>query len=75
LYRDRHDEQRGYNVGLCFIAFCRDLDENLKKTFYKFLEIRGVKASTTNFLHEYMTRKVNREYFLWLKNVKEFMEQ
>jgi complement component 1 Q subcomponent-binding protein len=52
-----------------------DLDENLKKTFYKFLEIRGVKASTTNFLHEYMTRKVNREYFLWLKNVKEFMEQ
>ncbi|CAH8265348.1 unnamed protein product [Arabidopsis lyrata] len=52
-----------------------DLDENLKKTFYKFLEIRGVKASTTNFLHEYMMRKVNREYLLWLKNVKEFMEE
>ncbi|EOA28331.1 hypothetical protein CARUB_v10024532mg [Capsella rubella] len=52
-----------------------DLDENLKKTFYKFLEIRGVKASTTNFLHEYMMRKVNREYLSWLKNVKEFMEE
>ncbi|CAN8284795.1 unnamed protein product [Cochlearia groenlandica] len=52
-----------------------DLDENLKKTFYKFLEIRGVKASTTNFLHEYMMRKVKREYLLWLKNVKKFMEE
>ncbi|XP_010517342.1 PREDICTED: uncharacterized protein At2g39795, mitochondrial-like [Camelina sativa] len=52
-----------------------DLDDNLKKTFYKFLEIRGVKASTTNFLHEYMMRKVNQEYLLWLKNVKAFMEE
>uniref|UniRef100_A0A1J3HL61 Uncharacterized protein, mitochondrial n=1 Tax=Noccaea caerulescens TaxID=107243 RepID=A0A1J3HL61_NOCCA len=52
-----------------------DLDENLKKTFYKYLEIRGVKASTTNFLHEYMMRKVKREYLLWLKNVKKFMEE
>ncbi|CAA7028996.1 unnamed protein product [Microthlaspi erraticum] len=52
-----------------------DLDENLKKTFYKYLEIRGVKASTTNFLHEYMMRKEKREYLLWLKNVKKFMEE
>ncbi|KAG5395998.1 hypothetical protein IGI04_017812 [Brassica rapa subsp. trilocularis] len=51
------------------------LDENLKKTFYKYLEIRGVKASTTNFLHQYMMRKVKREYLLWLKNVKKFMEE
>ncbi|KAG2326360.1 hypothetical protein Bca4012_035323 [Brassica carinata] len=51
------------------------LDENLKKTFYKYLEIRGVKASTTNFLHQYMMGKVKREYLLWLKNVKKFMEE
>ncbi|CAH2058694.1 unnamed protein product [Thlaspi arvense] len=52
-----------------------DLDENLKKAFYKYLEIRGVKASTTNFLHEYMVRKSKREYLLWLKNVQKFMEE
>ncbi|KFK36868.1 hypothetical protein AALP_AA4G182400 [Arabis alpina] len=52
-----------------------DLDKNLKKTFYKYLELRGVKPSTTNFLHEYMMRKVKREYLLWLKNVKKFMEE
>ncbi|CAN8317361.1 unnamed protein product [Cochlearia groenlandica] len=51
------------------------LDENLKKTFYKYLEIRGVQANTTNFLHEYMTRKAKREHLLWLKNVKKFMEE
>ncbi|XP_042510060.1 uncharacterized protein At2g39795, mitochondrial-like [Macadamia integrifolia] len=52
-----------------------DLDENLQKAFHKYLEIRGIKPSTTNFLHEYMINKDSREYFLWLKNLKKFVEK
>ncbi|KAG5237534.1 MAM33 domain-containing protein [Salix suchowensis] len=51
-----------------------DLDENLKKGFHKYLEIRGIKASTTNFLHEYMINKDSREYRGWLSNLKQFIE-
>jgi complement component 1 Q subcomponent-binding protein len=50
------------------------LDENLKKGFHKYLEIRGIKASTTNFLHEYMISKDSREYMGWLSNLKQFIE-
>eukprot|EP00262_Sarcandra_glabra_P018193 TRINITY_DN6462_c0_g1_i2.p1 TRINITY_DN6462_c0_g1~~TRINITY_DN6462_c0_g1_i2.p1 ORF type:complete len:138 (+),score=28.35 TRINITY_DN6462_c0_g1_i2:151-564(+) len=52
-----------------------DLDENLQKGFHKYLEIRGIKASTTNFLHEYMINKDSREYLMWLKNLKKFIEK
>ncbi|PIN07930.1 MAM33, mitochondrial matrix glycoprotein [Handroanthus impetiginosus] len=51
-----------------------DLDENLQKAFHKYLEIRGIKPSTTNFLHAYMVDKDNREYITWLKNLKKFVE-
>uniref|UniRef100_A0A7N0V3B9 Mitochondrial glycoprotein n=1 Tax=Kalanchoe fedtschenkoi TaxID=63787 RepID=A0A7N0V3B9_KALFE len=51
-----------------------DLDENLQKAFHKYLEIRGIKPSTTNFLHEYMISKDSREYLMWLKNLKSFVE-
>lgn len=51
-----------------------DLDENLQKAFHKYLELRGIKPSTTNFLHEYMINKDSREYLLWLKNLKKFVE-
>ncbi|CAN4105381.1 unnamed protein product [Withania somnifera] len=51
-----------------------DLDENLQKAFHKYLEIRGIKPSTTNFLHEYMINKDAREYVMWLKNLKKFIE-
>lgn len=51
-----------------------DLDENLQKVFHKYLEIRGVKPSTTNFLHEYMINKDSKEYVMWLKNLKKFVE-
>ncbi|KAK6933106.1 Mitochondrial glycoprotein [Dillenia turbinata] len=51
-----------------------DLDENLQKAFHKYLEIRGIKPSTTNFLHEYMINKDSREYLQWLKNIKQFIE-
>ncbi|ESR48849.1 hypothetical protein CICLE_v10032528mg [Citrus x clementina] len=51
-----------------------DLDENLKKAFHKYLEIRGIKPSTTNFLFEYMLNKDSREYLIWLKKLKDFVE-
>ncbi|KAJ8774282.1 hypothetical protein K2173_009713 [Erythroxylum novogranatense] len=52
-----------------------DLDENLRKGFHKYLEIRGIKPSTTNFLHEYMINKDSREYVGWLKDLKKFIEE
>ncbi|KAJ7960167.1 Mitochondrial glycoprotein [Quillaja saponaria] len=51
-----------------------DLDENLQKAFHKYLEIRGIKPCITSFLHEYMIDKDRREYLLWLKKVKKFIE-
>ncbi|KAD4586031.1 hypothetical protein R6Q59_035589 [Mikania micrantha] len=51
-----------------------ELDENLQKAFHKYLEIRGIKPSATNFLHEYMVNKEHREYTNWLKNLKKFVE-
>ncbi|KAF6161139.1 hypothetical protein GIB67_007780 [Kingdonia uniflora] len=50
-----------------------DLDENLQKAFHKYLEVRGIKPSTTNFLHGYMINKDGREYLMWLKNLKKFI--
>ncbi|KAI4356518.1 hypothetical protein L6164_000537 [Bauhinia variegata] len=52
-----------------------DLDENLQKSFHKYLEIRGIKPSITNVLHGYMTSKENREYTMWLNNLKNFIEK
>ncbi|KAK9129140.1 hypothetical protein Sjap_009627 [Stephania japonica] len=52
-----------------------DLDENLQKAFYTYLEDRGIKSSLTNFLQEYMSDKENREYLTWLKSMKEFVEK
>lgn len=52
----------------------RDLDENLQKAFLKYLEIRGIKPSMTNHLYEYMLNKDSKEYLVWLKNLKEFIQ-
>lgn len=51
-----------------------DLDENLQKAFHKYLEIRGIKPSMTNHLYEYMLNKDSKEYLVWLKNLKEFVQ-
>lgn len=48
----------------CLSSSLRDMDDNLQKAFHKYLEVRGIKASTTDFLHEYM---------LWSKNLKKFV--
>lgn len=55
-----------------FSAF-RDLDENLQKALHKYLEVRGIKSSLFDFLHEYMLQKDEREYLAWLQNIKKFV--
>lgn len=52
-----------------------DLDENLQNAFLKYLEIRGIKPGVTNVLFDYMANKDTKEYLLWLKNVKNFVEK
>uniref|UniRef100_A0A1J3K6N7 Uncharacterized protein, mitochondrial n=1 Tax=Noccaea caerulescens TaxID=107243 RepID=A0A1J3K6N7_NOCCA len=52
-----------------------DLDENLQKAFHRFLEIRGIKPSFTNFLADYVANKDSREYLQWLKDLKSFVEK
>jgi complement component 1 Q subcomponent-binding protein len=68
-------------VSLCSLIYRRlvsvfssDLDENLQKAFHKYLEIRGIKPSAINFLHEYMINKNSREELNWLKKLKNFVE-
>lgn len=46
----------------------------MQKELHKYLEKRGIKAGATNFLHEYMVNKEDREYTNWLKNLKKFVE-
>ena len=60
---------------VCVVGVCSDLDENLQKAFNKYLELRGITAITTNFLHEYMINKDSREYLHWLQSLKEFVEK
>lgn len=58
-----------------FVFFISDLDKSFQKAFQKYLEIRGIKSSITKFLQEYMKNKDYREYLLWLKNLKGFIEE
>ncbi|KAM1003005.1 hypothetical protein FF1_003322 [Malus domestica] len=48
--------------------------DSLAKAFHKYLEVRGIKPSTTNFLHEYMLNKDSKEYANWLQQLKRFVE-
>ncbi|VVB05782.1 unnamed protein product [Arabis nemorensis] len=53
----------------------QELDENMRKSFHKYLENRGIKASATDFLYEYMMKKDSKEYLRWLKNLKNFIQE
>lgn len=72
LFIDSFSERVCVNFHL--LIFLSDLDENLKKAFHKYLEIRGIKPSSTNFLFEYMVNKDSQEYLTWLNNLKNFIE-
>ncbi|XP_059305530.1 uncharacterized protein At2g39795, mitochondrial-like [Lycium ferocissimum] len=51
------------------------LNESLQKSFYEYLEVRGLNSSTANFLLEYIISKDTKEYIRWLKNIKNFFEK
>ncbi|XP_009773542.1 uncharacterized protein At2g39795, mitochondrial-like [Nicotiana sylvestris] len=50
------------------------LNESLQKSFYEYLEVRGLTGSTANFLLEYVISKDSKEYIRWLKTIKKFVE-
>ncbi|KAF7148161.1 hypothetical protein RHSIM_Rhsim03G0136600 [Rhododendron simsii] len=52
-----------------------DLAEDLQDALYKYLEIRGFNDNTARFLHDYMTSKDRKEYTIWLKRLKKFVEE
>ncbi|XP_010458010.1 PREDICTED: uncharacterized protein At2g39795, mitochondrial isoform X2 [Camelina sativa] len=52
----------------------RVLDEKLRKAFYRYIEIRGIKPSMINFLHEYMINKDSREHLLWFRTLRNFVK-
>ncbi|KAK1556955.1 hypothetical protein Q3G72_015168 [Acer saccharum] len=48
------------------------LEDNFRKAFHRYLEIRGIEPETMNRLFELMLNKDRSEYLLWLKNIKNF---
>ncbi|XP_076913642.1 uncharacterized protein At2g39795, mitochondrial-like [Bidens hawaiensis] len=50
-----------------------ELDGKIQEAFYKYLEVRGITASATNFLHQYMVNKEHKEYAHWLKNLQKYV--
>ncbi|WVZ81175.1 hypothetical protein U9M48_028586 [Paspalum notatum var. saurae] len=68
LNRDNPDAENMYE-GPPFSV----LDESLQKALHRYLEVRGIKHSLHDWLYEYMMRKDETEYVVWLKNMKEFI--
>lgn len=46
-----------------------EFNENLKVEFGKYLEARGIKLSTIDFLYKYMLDKANKERLRILENI------
>ncbi|XP_077210503.1 uncharacterized protein At2g39795, mitochondrial-like [Tasmannia lanceolata] len=51
------------------------LDEQLQKAFSKYLEVRGIDSSLANFLQDYMIKKDGREFLVWIRDTKGFIEE
>lgn len=51
-----------------------ELDERLQTEFVKYLETRGINSELGEYLRHLIFDKEQREYMLWLKKVKEFVE-
>lgn len=49
------------------------LDDSLQKALHRYLEVRGIKHSLHDWLYEYTMGKDEKEYVVWLKNMKEFI--
>ena len=57
-----------------FSSSRREMSEDLRNALHKYLEIRGIKPSMYNFLHEYAGKKTDEEFLYWLKNFKKSVE-
>ncbi|VAH56501.1 unnamed protein product [Triticum turgidum subsp. durum] len=51
------------------------LDENLQKSFVKYLDLRGVTPTTTNLLCGYMSSKVQSKDLLMLTKLQDFVKK
>ncbi|CAM0878518.1 unnamed protein product [Alopecurus aequalis] len=49
------------------------LDENLKKSFHEYLELRGITPKMINLLRGYLTGKLRCKHMLWLNNLQDFI--
>ncbi|KAM0844235.1 hypothetical protein ACQ4PT_057192 [Festuca glaucescens] len=52
-----------------------ELPPNVQKGLFKFLELRGVTLTTTNFMHDYMVTKQTKEYVRWMTKLKDLVRQ
>lgn len=50
-----------------------ELPVNVQKGLFKFLELRGVTLTTTNFMHDYMVTKQTKEYVRWMTKLKDLV--
>ncbi|KAF6996843.1 hypothetical protein CFC21_013135, partial [Triticum aestivum] len=51
------------------------LKESIRKSLHGCLEVRGIKDSLHDWLHEYMMCKDEREYVVWLKKMRDFLQK
>ncbi|SCV67530.1 BQ2448_5141 [Microbotryum intermedium] len=63
--------RQGLYMGPAFV----NLDEGVQNEFEAFLEERGIDSSLAVFVPELAEHKEQKEYVLWLHNVKEFLER
>lgn len=70
LNRDNNDAENVYE-GPPFSI----LDDSLQKSLHRYLEVRGIKHSLHDWLHEFMMSKDEKEYVVWLKNMRDFIRK
>ncbi|XP_037409394.1 uncharacterized protein At2g39795, mitochondrial-like [Triticum dicoccoides] len=51
------------------------LDKNLQKSFYKYLELRGITPTMAKLLHEYKRDSGPRTQHLWLNKLSDFIKK
>uniref|UniRef100_A0A453DWX2 Uncharacterized protein n=2 Tax=Aegilops tauschii TaxID=37682 RepID=A0A453DWX2_AEGTS len=51
------------------------LDENLKKSFHNYLELRGITPMTMNLFREYIISNGTRKQHFWLNKLSDFVKK
>ncbi|KAK1571422.1 hypothetical protein Q3G72_016731 [Acer saccharum] len=57
----------------CYRDIELDLDDNIKKAFQKFLEVRGIKPSIVDFMYKCINKKDTQRKLEVLKKIKNFI--